>query len=173
MNLSARTRAAAPLFIALLSTVVSIAVAIAFVRAPSGAERAAAKISERLKIDTSTPERAAESFYNALGRCEFSWAFKLSCGRERQRLTKLKASSTSFSRPCEALEAGQHRSAADYPYLLFRDSFDFGNGSLGLRGFGRRDPKDDTRGVTVEFLVEKRSRRWCVEQMSYHRGKAR
>lgn len=173
MKMSARTRAAAPLLIALLSTVLSIAAIVAFVRVPTSAERAEAKLSERLYIDTNTPERTAESFYRALGRCESSWAYALSCGRERRRLLKLKESRASFDRTCTKRETGYPWNASAYPYLLFRDSFDLGNGSLGLIGIAGRDPKDNTSGVTVRFLVEKKSRHWCVEQMSFDGERAR
>ena len=48
---------------------------------------------------------------------------------------------------------------------MFRESYELDGGLLMLKGTASRDPKDDIKGISLTFVLEKRGRRWYVKRM--------
>lgn len=161
-----------PIAIAALSTAISLGLVAILIRLAPDRDRVEAKSEQKLRVETSTPERAAENFYRAVARGDFYRAFRYGCGQKWTELLSLNVLGSDYASTKAALQKSAH-AFSTCPYLVFRESYDFENGSVGLGAIATKNIKNFSKGVEIRILLQKRKARWCVEQISIGAGNCR
>ena len=166
MSPRASRRIPTPLVLAVASACVSIGV-IAVILSQSGGEteeREAAR--EQLRVDTSTPERAAESFLDAWRKREFERARDIASGEARAAVEAKIASDNELGEARAEYQEIWASLAADRLDFVPEESEDLPGGRIALRGVAQGDFAGRDYRRVMEFILAPDGERWSVEEMT-------
>jgi hypothetical protein len=161
------TRVSTPLVLAAASAMIAVAVVVWVSTRPSGTnEDGARDPASVVRIDDSTPERAAESFYDAWRRRRWAQALEVASGAARQRVLQKQARDAELPREERVVVERMWDALARAPLTLALDEAEMLDGDrVRLRGTAEYDFVNRPYRRRVEFVVEPSSEGYRVSDM--------
>ena len=160
-----------PVVLAVSSAMIAVGVTALFVvevpDAPAPRPRGRVEVvSSELRIDDSTPERVAESFYDAWRRRAWDQAESIATGEARQRVLEKRAADELVSEEDREMARQTWERLAGAPLEVYFTESRSLDGGLALRGIAAYDLVHQPYRREVEFVVTQEDRRWRVERMT-------
>ncbi len=161
------TRLSTPLVLAAASAMLAVAVVVWLGAFPDEPGAQPADPRERLVVDDRTPERAAESFYDAWRRRRWAQALEVSVGHAREEVLRKQARDQSLPREERIVAERMWDALATAPLTLVLDEAEMlGGGRLLLRGTAEYEFVNRPYRRRVEFEVVPRGERHRVARMT-------
>jgi hypothetical protein len=156
-----------PLVLALASAFLSVGGIAIWVSQRGNEITPAERSSAQVRIDASTPERAAESFLDAWRKREFDRAQRISIGEARAAVEAKIASDNELGDGArEEYQQIWATLAADRLRFLPEESENMPNGRLALRGVAQGDFAGRDYRRVMEFILVQQGDHWVVEEMT-------
>ena len=164
-----QTRLSTPMVLAASSGMVALGIAMWIgAAAPEAAEREQEGRAARatMVIDDRTPERVAESYYDAWRRRRWSEAAGISVGPAREAAMDKQARDERLDHTDRVVAERAWELLARAPLeVIFDESEDLPDGGLALRGTAEYELLDRPYRRRVEFVVQPRDGAFRVERM--------
>lgn len=160
-------RVSTPLVLAAASAMLAAAAVVWMSLAPDDPpEDAEPRAANALIVDDSTPERAAESFYDAWRRRQWAQALEVSVGTAREEVVRKQARDEALPREERVVAERMWAALATAPLTLALDEAEMlGGGRLVLRGTAEYQFVNRPYRRRVEFEVVPHGQRHRVARM--------